>query len=311
MTEHRKLRVLVLGATGMLGSTFFRALSMDKSIEVFGTVRDTGGAMHFSPSLRHALIPNVHLEGETGLITAFSTTQPDVVVNCVGIIKQLPGANDHLSSLAINSSLPHRIAKYSSMVGARLIHFSTDCVFSGKDGNYTEGDFADAYDVYGRTKLLGEVEYKNTITLRTSIIGHELTSSNSLIDWFLRQSGEVKGFRRAIFSGLPTIEIVRIVRDYVLPNPDLNGIYHLSVDSINKYDLLSLVSENYAKDVILIPDDKLIIDRSLNSDKFRAATGFYPKPWPELITAMQADYQAFVTNSARGLTALDADKQLR
>ncbi|UPH70233.1 SDR family oxidoreductase [Abyssibius alkaniclasticus] len=292
MTELRKVRILIVGATGMLGSTLFRAFSADQSFETFGTIRGAGGAKHFAPELRDALIPNIHLEGETGLLTAFSTVRPDLVVNCVGIIKQLPNANDHLESLAINSGLPHRLAKYSSMVGARLVHFSTDCVFSGKGGQYKEDDFPDAYDLYGRTKYLGEVDYENAVTLRTSIIGHELTSAKSLVDWFLSQSGEVKGFRNAIFSGLPTIEVARVVREFVIPNPELRGLYHLSVDPINKYDLLRLVAETYEKNISIIPDDQLIIDRSLNSDRFQTATGFAPKPWPELVKAMHDEYHA-------------------
>lgn len=292
MTELRKVRILIVGATGMLGSTLFRAFSADQSFETFGTIRRAGGAKHFAPELRDALIPDIHLEGETGLLTAFSTVRPDVVVNCVGIIKQLPNANDHLESLSINSSLPHRLAKYSSMVGARLVHFSTDCVFSGKGGQYKEDDFPDAYDLYGRTKYLGEVDYENAVTLRTSIIGHELTSAKSLVGWFLSQLGEVKGFRNAIFSGLPTIEVARVVREFVIPNPVLRGLYHLSVDPINKYDLLRLIAETYEKNISIIPDDHLIIDRSLNSDRFQTATGFAPKPWPELVKAMHDEYRA-------------------
>lgn len=292
MVDQQKIRVLVLGATGMLGSTLFRAFSADPAFDTYGTMRDASGARHFAPDLRDALIPSVHLEGEAGLLSAFSIAQPDVVINCVGIIKQLPNANDHLESLAINSSLPHRLARYSSMVGARLVHFSTDCVFSGKHGQYKEDDFPDAYDLYGRTKFLGEVDYENAITLRTSIIGHELASAKSLVDWFLNQSGEIKGFRKAIFSGLPTIEVARIVREYVIPNPKLRGLYHLSVDPISKYDLLRLVAEFYGKDIVIIPDDQLIIDRSLNSDRFKMATGFTPKPWTELIKAMHDAYRA-------------------
>lgn len=290
MVDQPRQRVLVLGATGMLGSTFFRAFSADPGLETWGTMRDGVGARHFAPALHERLISNVPVEGETGLLAAFERARPDVVINCVGIIKQLPNANDHLESLAINSSLPHRLAKYCGMTGARLVHFSTDCVFSGKKGGYTEDDLPDAYDLYGRTKFLGEVDYKNAITLRTSIIGHELASAKSLVDWFLSQTGEVKGYSKAVFSGLPTIEVARVVRDFVMPRPDLHGLYHLSVDPINKYDLLSLVAKTYGKDITITPYDKLVIDRSLNSNRFRAVTGFTPKPWPELIRAMHAEH---------------------
>lgn len=286
----RKTRILVLGVTGMLGSTLFRALSADQSLDTFGTMRDASGARHFAPGLQDALIPNVQFEGEVGILNAFAIAQPDIVINCIGIIKQLPNSNDHLESLAINASLPHRLAKYCSVFGARLVHFSTDCVFSGKQGEYKESDFPDAHDLYGRSKFLGEVDYANTLTLRTSIIGHEMSGSKSLVDWFLSQSGTVKGFSKAIFSGLPTIELARVVRQFVIPNPALEGLYHLSVDPINKYDLLSLVADVYEKDIEIIADDKLVIDRSLNSDKFRGSTGFSPRPWRELIEDMHDYY---------------------
>lgn len=277
----------------MLGSTLYRVLSVDPSLCVFGTVRDNQAAQRLKPESCDTIISHIHLEGEKGILTAFAHSKPDIVVNCIGIIKQLPTAHDHLESLAINSSLPHRLAKYCSLVGARLVHFSTDCVFSGKKGQYRETDIPDAYDIYGRTKLLGEVDYPHAITLRTSIIGHELATANSLVDWFLRQSGSVKGFSRAVFSGLPTVEIARIVRGLIVHHPDLRGLYHLSVQPINKHDLLNLISQVYEKAIDIVPDNNLVIDRSLNSDRFSAATGFEAKPWPELITDMHNYYKSF------------------
>ena len=285
-----KKRVLVLGASGMLGSTLFRVFSKDPHLDTFGSIREASIKRYFAPELQSALISNIYLEGESGLLTVFAITKPDVVINCIGIIKQMPNANDCLESLAINSILPHRLAKYCDVMGARLIHFSTDCVFSGKQGLYKEDDLPDAFDLYGRTKLLGEVGYENSITLRTSIVGHELNRSKSLVDWFLSQSSEVNGYTKAVFSGLPTIEVARVVKEYVIPNTGLSGLYHLSVDPINKYELLRLVAQTYRKNIQIIPDDKLVIDRSLNSDRFRAATGFKPKPWPDLIKDMHDQY---------------------
>ena len=288
--NRQNTRVLILGATGMLGSTLFRTFSMDPEIDCFGTIREASATRYFSPQIRDALIPNVHAEGETGLLSALSVSNPDVVINCIGIIKQMPHANDPLESLVINSTLPHRLAGYCTVIGARLIHFSTDCVFSGIKGQYREDCFPDACDLYGRTKYLGEVSYENSITLRTSIIGHEICRAKSLVDWFLNQKTEIKGFRKAVFSGLPTNEIARVVKVFVMPNTSLNGLYHLSVDPINKYDLLSLVAEVYGKNIKIIPDEQLVIDRSLNSDRFRGATGYKPRPWPDLLNDMYVDY---------------------
>lgn len=287
---NRKIRILIFGASGMLGSTLFRVFSRDKNLDTFGSIREASAMNHFSRELHGSLIPNICVEGDSGLLKAFSFAKPDVVINCIGIIKQLPSANDHLDSLAINSTLPHRIAKYCEATGARLVHFSTDCVFSGKQGLYKEDHFPDANDLYGRTKFLGEVSYANSITLRTSIIGHELNRTTSLVDWFLSQSGEVKGFTKAVFSGLPTVEVARVVKEYVIPNPSLFGLYHLSGNPINKFDLLSLVAQAYAKNIKVLPYDKVVIDRSLNSDRFRVATGFKPRPWPDLINDMHQEY---------------------
>ena len=172
-------------------------------------------------------------------------------------------------------------------MNARFIHMSTDCVFSGRDGLYRESDFADADDLYGRSKYLGEVDYPNAITLRTSIIGHELGGgARSLVGWFLAQDGSVQGYSKAIFSGLPTVELARVIKDYVLPRPEMNGLWHVSAEPIDKLELLRLVAKAYGKQIEIRPDDSVRIDRSLNSDRFRAETGFEPLPWPELVRSM-------------------------
>ena len=287
--EKMKQRLLVIGATGMLGSVLFRSLSEEQDLKTYGTVRDARGINYFAPHLRAAIIPNVNVESESCILAAFALAKPDVVLNCAGIVKQNPKVNDHLESLAINASLPHRLSKYCSVFGARFVHFSTDCVFSGEMGGYRESDFPDAHDLYGRTKCLGEVDNEGSVTLRTSIIGHELAGNYSLVSWFLSQAGVVKGYRKAIFSGLPTVEIAKVIRERVLPNASLCGIYHLSAAPISKYDLLRLIASEYRKSITIIPDDTVVIDRSLNSERFRMATGFVPSPWPELIGRMNRE----------------------
>lgn len=282
----RTLRVLVLGVSGMLGSTLLRYLSSQSDVEVYGTARSSNSIRTLSKALHAHLKLNVDVENADHLLKVFAEVRPDVVLNCVGIVKQLSEADEPLTAIPINSLLPHRLAKLCAASDARLIHFSTDCVFSGSKGGYAEIDTPDAVDLYGRSKLMGEVDYPNAITLRTSLIGHELSGKRSLVSWFLSQSDRVKGFRRAIFSGLPTVEIARVVDELVLPNPDLCGLYHLSVDPISKFDLLSLVADVYGKSIKIIPDDDLVIDRSLDSSRFRLATGFSAKPWPELVQAM-------------------------
>ena len=208
------------------------------------------------------------------------------MINCIGIVKQLADANDPLYALPFNSLLPHRLANLCGVAGARLVHMSTDCVYSGSKGMYTEEDIPDATDLYGRSKLLGEVDYPHAITLRTSIIGHELIGARSLVCWFLEQSGCVSGFNRAVFSGLPTVEIARLIRDYVLPNPLLHGVYHVSSDPINKFDLLKLVAHIYGKNIQIEKNGDYEIDRSLDSVRFREETGYSPASWEDLIVSM-------------------------
>ena len=270
----------------MLGGSLLRFFSLQEAIEVFGTVRTAQISQYLPPERHVQIIDEVDAGDDMRLLEVFAEVRPDVVVNCIGVVKQLADAEDPLTAIPINSLLPHRLAKLCAAVGARLVHLGTDCVFSGGKGNYFESDVPDATDLYGRSKLLGEVDYPNAITLRTSLIGHELNSSRSLVDWFLSQEGSVKGYQRAIFSGLPTVEIARVIHEYVLPSPELRGVYHLSVEPISKFDLLSFVAKVYTKDIEIIPDDSVVIDRSLDSTRFREATGFKPKPWPQLIQEM-------------------------
>jgi dTDP-4-dehydrorhamnose reductase len=233
-----------------------------------------------------ALLATVLGEDPDALMELFDSVRPAVVINCVGVVKQLSQANDPLAVIPINALLPHRLARLCALVGARLVHVSTDCVFSGAKGNYREVDPADAKDLYGRSKLLGEVDYPHAITLRTSIIGHELGTSHGLVGWFLAQEGSARGFTRAVFSGLPTVELARIIHDMVIPRPYLHGTYHVSSAPIRKYDLLELIARIYGKCITLIPDAQLIIDRSLDSTRFRQETGYEPPSWEALVQTM-------------------------
>lgn len=264
-----------------------RFFDQSPGFEVFGTLRGAAPAKLLTDGLRERLISGVDVENADALLAVFASVRPQLVVNCVGLVKQLASVEDPLQAIPINSLLPHRLASLSALTGARFVHLSTDCVFSGAQGMYTEADRPDAYDLYGRSKLLGEVDYEHAITLRTSIIGHELAGARSLIGWFLAQQGGVRGYRRAIFSGLPTVEIARVIRDHVLPNPGLRGLYHLSASPINKYDLLRLVAQEYGKRIDIQPDDSVVIDRSLDSTRFRQATGFEPPSWAQLIKTMR------------------------
>jgi dTDP-4-dehydrorhamnose reductase len=205
----------------------------------------------------------------------------------VGLVKQRAEAEDPLIALPVNAILPHRLARLCAVAGARLIHFSTDCVFSGETGNYRESDIPDARDLYGRSKLLGEVSDEHALTLRVSIIGPELQGTQGLLGWFLAQPGPVRGFRRAVFSGLTTLELARVVRDRLLPRPDLHGLYHLSADPIAKFDLLTLAGKIYAHPIRIDACDEPVIDRSLDSTRLRMALDYRPPSWQEMLLQLR------------------------
>lgn len=281
-------RILVLGASGMLGNAMLRVFADSPGFEAYGTVRSERSAALLPASVRDRLIAGIEVTDPDSLLRAFAQARPAVAVNCIGLVKQLAVADDSLEAIPINTVLPHRLARVCAATGARLVHLSTDCVFAGNKGMYREDDFADAYDLYGRSKFLGEVADSHAITLRTSIIGHELDGARSLIGWFLAQQAPVKGYARAIFSGLPTVEVARAIRDHVLPHPELSGVYHLSAEPISKYDLLRMVAERYGKDIAIERDEDFAIDRSLDSSRFRGATGFSPNAWPDLVAAMES-----------------------
>lgn len=282
------MKVLVFGASGMLGSAMVRVLSEKKDWQVFGTLRSEDAKRFFSPDISRNLRAGVDVDKQDDVVRVIGQIRPDVVINCIGLIKHHKEANDPLLTILVNALLPHRLAELCAVAGARLVHVSTDCVFSGEKGLYTEDDPADATDGYGKSKFLGEVICSHAVTLRTSIIGHELQGTYSLLEWFLSQREQCKGFSRAIFSGLPTIVFAQLVRDIVIPRPNLSGLYHVGASPIGKYDLLRLIADVYGKSIDIALDDQFVIDRSLNSERFHQATGYVAPAWPELIQSMHA-----------------------
>lgn len=286
MTNPRKERVLVLGATGMLGNAMFRFLATTTEWDVWGTIRTTDDASLFPEKLRCRLLACLDAMNTGELTRTLDVARPTIVVNCIGVVKQHSRASDPVATIEANALLPHRLAQQCLAAGSRLLHFSTDCVFSGAKGNYNEDDVPDANDLYGRSKLLGEVDYPHALTLRTSMIGHELRGTHGLVGWFLDQRNTVKGYQSAFFSGLPTVELAAVIRDFVIPERAMRGIYHVAAAPISKYDLLRLVRDQYKHDVQIEPDDELVINRSLDARRFNAATGYVAPSWDELVRRM-------------------------
>jgi dTDP-4-dehydrorhamnose reductase len=281
------VKILVLGATGLLGNAVFRSMSKASGARVEGTIREEAARGLFAPEHAARLIVVEDLENPQELGRLFDAAGPDVVVNCIAPGRPAPA--DPMRSILVHSVLPRRLLDLCGSSGARLIQIGSDGVFSGMRGGYTEDDTPDANDIYGISKLLGEVAAPHAITLRTSIIGHELQSGSGLLEWFLSQQDQCRCYTRAIFSGFPTIVLADLIRDVVIPRPDLHGIYHVATSAISKFDLLQLVARRYGKAIQLIPDDRENPDRSLVAARFEKATGYVAPDWPTLVDLMYCD----------------------
>lgn len=289
------MKILIFGGTGMLGHKLYQVLG--EHFDVFATIRrNYDDAERYGIFAKDRIVEHVDVTEHDSIRRVLDAVRPNVVINAVGVIKQLPSSTDVISTLIVNSIFPQQLAMFASEYGFRLICISTDCVFDGEKGNYTESDTPNALDLYGQSKHWGEVSGKNCLTLRTSIIGRDLGTSHSLADWFLsNRNGKVKGFRNAIYSGFPTVVFADIIRDLIAKYPEMAGLYHVSSVAINKFDLLTLLNSAYKANVKIEPFDDLKIDRSLNSDQFREATGYVPPDWPTMIELMAADATPYDT----------------
>lgn len=283
------MRILNFGGTGMLGHKLVQKLSADH--EIFATVRSNVPEKQISAIFdRATLLSDIDVTDDVAIASAFDAAEPELVINAVGLIKQLIDDERTLDALLINSVFPQKLARICEQRTVKLISISTDCVFNGKQGNYSETDLSDADDVHGKTKFLGEVTNKNCLTIRTSIIGRELHSSHSLLEWFLSNRGTtVEGYKRAMFSGFPTVVLADIIADLVVREPFLSGLYHIASEPISKFDLLSLINEIYDCGTQIVANDEFAVDRSLDGTKFCRETGFRSSDWRSMIEAMAAD----------------------
>lgn len=282
------MRILILGGDGMLGHQLFKHLKPNHDVRV--TLRQDLDVykkfMLFSTENSYSGIDVRSPINLAGMITHF---HPDVVVNAIGIVKQLPEASQSIPSIEINALFPHRLALLCKDINARMIHLSTDCVFSGKKGNYKESDTSDADDLYGRTKFLGEVTEKHCLTLRTSMIGQELSRKNNLLEWFLAQKETVHGYKEFIFSGFTTLELSRVIENLLINYPKAHGVYHVSSEPISKYDLLFLIKASLKLPIEIVQDETFVCDRSLDSGKFRQIFNYNPPSWEEMIDELCKD----------------------
>ena len=280
------MRLLILGGSGMLGHQLWRSLHAQHDIWV--TLRRP--AADFAPYHLFDEAKSIQVDDitdDTTLGQALAQAKPDAVINCVGLIKQRDEASDEALAVRVNAEFPHRLAKRCGEIVARLIHFSTDCVFAGTRGNYTEDDPADATDLYGQSKHRGEVTGPQCVTLRTSVIGHELGTNLALLDWFISQRSQtVNGFKKAIYSGFTTLEMARIIERILTRHPRLSGMWHVASEPISKFDLLQLCREKLGWEGVIEPNDEFVCDRSLNGDRFNEATGYKPPGWQAMISEL-------------------------
>lgn len=285
-------RVLVLGGAGMMGHKAFQILSTQFR-DTFCTVRNEASREMLEgllPGAGARIIPNIDAREFGGVGALLTRLEPDVVINCIGIVKQRAEAQQAIPTIAVNSLFPHQLGAKCREIGSRLIHLSTDCVFSGLHGSYTEDDPTDPQDLYGQTKVLGELRQAPFLTLRTSIVGRELRHHESLLEWLLTNpETSVHGYRQAWFSGLTTNRLALVLADLVLNSPDLTGLFHVAGPRVSKFDLLMLVKEQLNLSVNIEPSDDVRIDRSLVSRRFEQSTGYKPPTWEQMIAELAAD----------------------
>ncbi|MDD0852524.1 SDR family oxidoreductase [Halobacteriovorax sp. GB3] len=287
------MKILVIGGTGMLGHRLWSSLS--KNHDVYATVRNKVSELNHLPHIDlEKAITDVDVNNLNSVEEAIKKIGPDYVLNCVGIIKQIDASKNHITSIKINSLLPHELTSICEKYNSKLVHFSTDCVFDGAEGFYNEQHQSNATDLYGRSKFLGEVDYsKHCLTMRTSIIGREIFPKGSLIEWFLSQEGEIKGFDKAIYTGYPTETIARILDSIVFKNPDLSGVLNVASPKISKFDLLNLVKDHFGKEITIHKNSDFVLDRSLDGKIFNEKTGFNPPSWEELVKDLSVDNEYY------------------
>ena len=284
------MRILILGGTGMLGHKLWQRLGArfpDTHTTIRGTRADCRRFRIFDDP---RVMEHVNVANRDQLSAALEQAAPNIVVNCVALTKRRESPGGLASSILLNAWLPHRLAEWATANGARLITVSTDCVFDGKEGGYTEQDAPNADDVYGRTKALGEVAYGDALTIRTSFIGRELEHGTELLEWFLAQAGKtIKGYRGALYTGISTLYFADLIGDIIEKFPQLRGLYQVTSGVITKYDLLCLARNAFGINVKIEPDDTVAIKRNLNGEKFRRATGIATPSWSRMMNDLAAD----------------------
>ncbi len=282
------MKIVILGSNGLLGNTISKYFFERADYQTIAVLRNYSKLKLFNQKYHKnfLIIENILDYNETK--KKLQRLRPNILINCLGITnkEKIENSRQIENIININSLLPHRLQRICAEMGTRLIHLSTDCIFSGSRGLYSENDIPDPTDIYGRSKLLGELDLDNTLTIRKSVIGHELVSRKGLLEWFLNQNSSIQGYKNVIFSGLTVLELAKLIDKYIFPRTDLKGILNISGESISKFDLLKIISDIYNKSIEIIPNQSIKINRTLNSSQFNKLTGYRPNSWPVLIKSM-------------------------
>jgi dTDP-4-dehydrorhamnose reductase len=282
MQRGGNMRIVILGGSGMLGHKMWQFFAY-KFKEVYATVRKDKSCYKGDIFRSENVIESLDLTDFKKVEKVLADISPDVVINCAGITLRSKESNSEAANIEINALLPHKLLELAKKNKVRLIHFSTDCVFDGEVGHYTEESMISARDIYGKTKAKGELRGGNALTLRSSFIGTELLRGSGLLEWFLAQSGTIKGYKRAIYSGFTALELCRIVEKLLVDYPKARGLYNVSSEPISKFDLLMLIKKKMDLDIEIIPDDNFFCDRSLDSSKFRKEFSYMPPSWEAMV----------------------------
>lgn len=280
------MKILLLGASGLLGRGFINKYKNDRDLKLFSIFRDDSCDKFYKSDERKSFLYEKNILKDNVVRNLLEKIKPDAVINCIGLTADSRIGIEKYSMKDINALWPKRLHSHCMELDIRFIHISTDCVFSGSKGMYTELDKTDSKTIYGKTKAEGEIYSENSIVIRTSVIGHENFIKKGLLEWFLSQKKSCKGYKNAIFSGFPTIVFSQILKDYVLNNCNLKGLYHISSKPIAKYDLLKLIASTYKKDIMINVDKGFVIDRSLDCTKFSNSTNFKSDEWHGMVEEM-------------------------
>lgn len=286
------MRILVLGASGMIGHRLFWELA-HLGHDVYGSVRSPGEKFNqFVTKFNNKIFKSIDARQFSTVSSLLEKIKPDLIINAIGIVKQNKNANDWEQCIELNSLFPQRLALECAQRKIRMIQLSTDCVFSGEKGNYTEQDWPDATDCYGKSKILGEVVGNPfVLTVRTSTVGNEIENRKGLLEWFLNSTGEVKGFKGALYSGFTTKELAKVFHEHVFPQQNLSGLYHISAPVINKFELLQIFKKHFKKEINIVQDDSLKVKRDLCDNKFRKVTKFVKPDWDKMVEELARDYR--------------------